>query len=830
MPIRVVCSSCSCAFKVADAAAGKNGRCPKCQKPLVIPRPSDEPDGDLVPLPDDESPILLDTPVSRTGLAGSVRTSKKKKKPAPIALGEEDQITTATLTAAQILSAFQEYIEPVKPTGIYRLWIALVAGFMLLLPILYLGVIGLVGFAVYYHVFNNTGLVDFGRGGARAVKAFYFTLYWAPAVGGVALIAFLLKPLFAQSAGSRNCRSLDPLKEPLLFAFVDGVCSTVGARTPARIDVDCQVNASASFLGGPFSIFDRNLVLTIGLPLVGGLNVKQFAGVLAHEFGHFSQGAGMRLSVMIRSINMWFARIVMERDALDDKIDRLCRSSGNAALFGWVFKVAVWLSRRVLWAFMMAGHVVSSFLMRQMEFDADRYEARMVGGDVFESTARRLQILGVATEGAFIDLRNSWRDGSLVDNLPKLITANVEQIPKPVREKIDEAVTEGETGLFDTHPCDRERIFRAHDEDADGVFVLDGPATDVFADFDSLCRAATYDHYKGIFGPNGVNKDSLKPVGDVVRTQTTAMRGNAALSRFYQGVFNPYRPFLLPDLPPKAPDDAKKARANLISARERMTATIETYEESLKQYEELRAESIKVAAARAMIKANFKFKPSDLGVMKATVECADEAAGEILTDLEKIDELLSIRESATVRRIHGALSLLENDHIFELVPDAATWRDESREVYPIARHVGRIVIPALDAVMKSYDSLLAVLAKWPGNEQNPLMHDAAHRACKVLAGHLTHLQAMLGDEVIYPFEHHEGSITLAQYALPEIPGAKDIDGLIHVASNAIDKTIPMHYRLVGRLMLAAEAVEKSLGLEPLPDRPKKIEEEQARSV
>jgi Zn-dependent protease with chaperone function len=817
MPIRVVCSSCSCAFKVADAAAGKSGRCPKCQAALTIPQLRDEPSIDLVPLDEDEAPVLLEATVSRSG-GKSGASSPKRKKPAPVALGDEDLITTATLTARQILSAFQEYIEPVKPTGMYRLWIALVAGFMMVLPILYLGVIGLVGYAIYYHLVNHTGLVDFLPGGSRHVNAFMFMLYWAPAVAGLALIAFLLKPLFARSGGSGEARSLDPSKEPLLFAFVDGVCSTVGARTPARIDVDCQVNASASFLGGPFSLFNRDLVLTIGLPLVGGLSLKQFAGVLAHEFGHFSQGTGMRLSVMIRSINMWFGRVVYERDSWDEKIDQMCTSDGNISIFGWIFKGAVWLSRRVLWVFMMAGHIVSGFLLRQMEFDADRYEARMVGGDVFESTARKLQVLGAATQGAFIDLRNSWRDGSLVDNLPKLITANVVQIPKPVLAKIQQGVTEGKTGLFDTHPCDRDRIFQAHAEDVDGVFALDGPATDVFRDFDSLCRAATYDHYKGIFGPNGVDKESLKPVGDVVRTQTAAMKGNEALFRFYQGVFNPFRPFLLPDVAPTAPDDAKKAKAGLVSARERMAATIENYEELLKKHEALQGEAIKVAAARAMLKAGFKFKTAEFGVTKATIECAEEAAGEITTDLEKLDEQLSIRESATIRRIHAALSLLENENIFELVQDAATWRDESREVYSIARHVGRIVIPALAAALKGHQALIAVLSKWPGNEQNPKMHDAALRAGKTLSGSLARLRDALGDEITYPFEHREGAITLAQYALPEIPDAKDINGLLNVGGEVIDKTIPMHYRLVGRLMLAAEAVETALGLEPLPER------------
>lgn len=826
MPIRVVCPACSCAFRIADAAAGKKGKCPKCAEPLTIPNlsPPEPLEIDLVPIAETEAPMALD---SSNEVRGSSKTAgnsvkTKKKKAGPVELGDEDLITTATLTPQQILAAFQDVIEPVKTTGMYRLWIGLVAGFMLLLPVLYLGVIGLVGFLIYYHLVNHVGMVTMMPVRSGKAVAFMVGLYLTPAIAGLALIAFLFKPFFASSGRAGKMRVLDPSKEPLLFAFVDGVCQTVGARTPARIEVDCDVNASARLSSGPFS---RDLVLTIGLPLVGGLNMKQFAGVLAHEFGHFSQGVGMRVSYMIRSVNMWFARVVYERDAWDEKIEQLCHSGDNGQFFGWVFKAAVWLSRRVLWVFMMAGHMISGFLSRQMEYDADRYESRMVGGEVFESTARKLKVLGVATQGAFIDLQNSLREGTLADNLPKLIVANVSQIPKEVMEKIDEAVTEGNTGLFDTHPCDRERIFRAHAEDTDGVFHLEGPATDVFRDFDSLCRVATYEHYKSIFGPNGVDKDSLRPVGDVVRTQTAAMKGSEALRRFYQGVFSPYRPFLLPEKPPTAPPDAKAAKTGLISARQRMAETIEQYEESLKSFDELWGEGFKVSAATAMIKADFfKFKASDFALTRSNLDCAKQAAKEISDDLEKLDETLSIRESATIRRIHGALSLLENEHIGELVADADTWRDEIREIYPVARHIGRTVIPALGQAVKAHQALQRVIATWAANQQNENIHNAVLRAGKILAEALTELRWKLGDSIAYPFEHKQAGISLARYALPDLPDEKDINGLLNVGGDAIDRVIPLHYRLVGRLMLATEAVEKALGLESLPERPKKEDE------
>jgi len=64
----------------------------------------------------------------------------------------------------------------------------------------------------------------------------------------------------------------------------------------------------------------NDLVLAAGLPLVAWLSLRQFAGVLAHEFGHFSQGAGMRPTYVIRSISHWFTRVIYERDEWDDKL------------------------------------------------------------------------------------------------------------------------------------------------------------------------------------------------------------------------------------------------------------------------------------------------------------------------------------------------------------------------------------------------------------------------------------------------------------------------------------------------------------------------------
>ena len=103
-------------------------------------------------------------------------------------------------------------------------------------------------------------------------------------------------------AGARNGRAhlLSRADEPVLFEFVNHLCGIVGAPQPTQIDVTNDVNAAASFESGLLTVVALRLKLTIGLPLVAGMTLRQFTGVLAHEFGHFSQGTGMRLTYVIR--------------------------------------------------------------------------------------------------------------------------------------------------------------------------------------------------------------------------------------------------------------------------------------------------------------------------------------------------------------------------------------------------------------------------------------------------------------------------------------------------------------------------------------------------
>ncbi|MDB5334865.1 MAG: Zn-dependent protease with chaperone function, partial [Planctomycetaceae bacterium] len=309
MPIRVTCGSCQKSLSVKDEYAGKSGKCPQCGAAVAIPaatynvepvvtRTSVKPPVENAAPAEESTPEPQVRPSARAGLATAAK--------------EPSQVMR------EILGGFHGQFPRVRPTLGYRLAALIVAIVMILLPLVYVGLVGVVGYALYWHATTNHTVFSSLRG-MRASKGAAF-IYLGPLLIGGVLILFMIKPLFARPPKRQEELELTIGEEPILHSFVTRLCEAVNAPRPSLIEVDCEVNAAAYFRHGWWGFFTNDLALRIGLPLLSTLDTRQLAGVLAHELGHFSQGAGMRLSYIIRNINNWFLRVIYERDEWDEAI------------------------------------------------------------------------------------------------------------------------------------------------------------------------------------------------------------------------------------------------------------------------------------------------------------------------------------------------------------------------------------------------------------------------------------------------------------------------------------------------------------------------------
>jgi len=398
-------------------------------------------------------------------------------------------------SAPRFLDALQTKIEPVFLSLPYRAALGIVAWAMVLLPLMYLTLVGLVSWGVVWYVMN--GLPFLAGLGINVL------LLATPPIVGVTMVLFLIKPLFFRQKRHSDEVRLDPAEEAVLFDFVRRTARAVGAPEPREIRLDDRVNASASFRRGMLSLFSDDLVLTLGMPLAAGLTLQQLAGVLAHEFGHFGQRTGMRLSYVIRSVNHWFARAVYARDFFDADLEHSLEKSDSLQVnaIASIASFCVRMSREILRKLMYLGNVISSSLLRQMEYDADRYTVRLVGRNVHASILRDIFLLSHVYQISLSAVLNRYRQGTLTDSLATLMQANRRRLAGRLDEAYRAHLAGGRTHLFDTHPTDSERIAKGLSGPVEGVFASDLPASVLFRDFAGLERARSRSLFESFLGP-----------------------------------------------------------------------------------------------------------------------------------------------------------------------------------------------------------------------------------------------------------------------------------------------------------------------------------------
>ncbi len=365
---------------------------------------------------------------------------------------------------------------------------------MLLLPLVYAGLtVALIyGLYVYLTRFFLGVLGAPGQPGLVSV-----VLACAPLLIGWIAIIGMVRPVFARRTLVVERVGLDPQSEPALQALVFAVCRELHLPAPCRVEFSCELNAAASFERGWRGFFGGRLVLMLGMPLIAGLTQRELAGIIAHELGHFRQRAGMRASFLVRSINGWFARVLVVRSAWDPLLDANQSGYGSYPFWIWVIvicsEVGTTIAESILRALMYGGHIVAAALLRQMEFDADRCEVRFAGSAAFESASNKLATLNAAFNQVLTDTGSVWQKRRrLPEDLAGLVNRYAENIRVGKLLAPADSAPVRQTGWLDTHPSMADRVKRARALAEPGGEISDALASELFVDFAKRSRQVTW--------------------------------------------------------------------------------------------------------------------------------------------------------------------------------------------------------------------------------------------------------------------------------------------------------------------------------------------------
>jgi Zn-dependent protease with chaperone function len=678
---------------------------------------------------------------------------------------------------------FKGTFEPTEISIGYRIGLVAVCIGMALLLAVYVGIIALVAYGVYYHLTAHSAVVS-SSGNSTTLL-----LYLWPAFTGAVLVFFMIKPILAGRPEQPPKYSLTPQSDPALFALIGRICESVRAPLPCRVDVDCQINASASFRRGLLSMRGNDVVLTIGLPLAAGLSKQEFGGVLAHEFGHFAQGAGMRLTYLVRATSAWFARVVYERDKWDVRLVQAAYSLNiRLAVFLHLIRFAVWLTRRILWALMHLGHAISCFMLRQMEYDADSYETRLAGSEAFARSAAKLQHLNAAGQSAYEKIRESWNGRRLPENLPLFINVCVGNTPAELREKIEAAARK--TRFLDTHPCDVDRVKAARALNQPGIFHNDKPASQLFNDFDGLCRAATRFHYEHNLELR-VTDHNLVSHEVAERDSQSQAEGEQALKDFFFRLKLKFRPLLVPQhhqaelLTAGLTESIKQARRAMEQSQPAVQRALADYEQAQMSYQR---------------------------GLDAISQGAQQATARASEAMQSLVPILETFERHAQTRLSGALQLLNDPATAARISNAEVLRAEAAQLTLVFARLGEAFGP-LQELRRKFGAFTAALDAGAKEQRRTARLEQVEARLNELAPQLKELIEQIRlplRDVPYPFHHARQDLSLDEFAKNDIPANNRIQSLCNDCTCHLDRLVTVYQRVLSRLAFIALNVERQI--------------------
>ncbi len=705
---------------------------------------------------------------------------------------------------AQLLSALEGRLPEIPLTLGYRLGLLFVAGAMVLLPVLYLTLVGGVLFGMWTYATDYLPALVKASSRGREAVIFLFPLV----VAGI-LVVFLVKPFFAPPPRAVRALRLERQREPLLFAFVDRLSQLLGAPIPVAIYLDNEVNAAASLQLRKGR--SRGLELTLGAPLVAGVTLAQLAGVLAHELGHFNQRAGMRLSYFIRTVNGWLARLAYQRDAVDAWLLRQCKDPENGLLSMatvWTCRGLIWLTRKILVALTWIGHVISSFQMRQMEFDADRHQVRLVGFEVFAATMEEVQLLAVGHQQGLARLDECWSDGRLPDDLPQLALSYRHKLDHELVTTVRDHLASEKTGFFSTHPATAQRLARARRETGAPVFRSQLPATALCGDFAALSRLVTRAHYCSVLG-EAVRPEELISVARTVSQLDRSSSEREALHRFFQGQLGPLRPLVLGGIgPPATPEELAALRDRAAQLRSRRGSSLETYGEAFDAL-------IRSRQAEVLLELRLRFDAKALGLPKRDLAAVLAIQEDAHRKLRTATDALGPLEREDGVRLTRALGLLAVPEVAARVDPDRALREEVPRLLETAILLGSLFETGRELIEER--AVLAALAsKLEAYPEHDELGQRLREVIKILYEKLAFLATAL-DGVPYPFAHSYEHMTLADFvvAWPQEDG--DLEQLYEATQQTLDRFYEVYFRVAGRLAFIAQQLEEAVGLAPLPE-------------
>ncbi|MHA3788722.1 M48 family metalloprotease [Flavobacterium hauense] len=292
---------------------------------------------------------------------------------------------------------------------------------------------------------------------------------------GLLILFFMVKFVFSKNKTDRSqLIEIKQQDEPQLFAFIKEIVDETGTDFPKKIYISSEVNASVFYDSSFWSMFlpvKKNLHLGVGL--MNSVTVDEFKGIVAHEFGHFSQRS-MKVGSYVYNVNYILHNMLYDNASYDTIISKWANIS---SYFSFAALIGIRIIDGIQWVLRKVYEVVNInylALSREMEFHADEVAANVAGSQALATSLVRLDLAGHAYNHTLEFYGQKIADNKKPDNIfPQMSHVMIHwanEFKLPTVNGLPQATLDSKTRFnksklsfgdqWSSHPSDKDRINR----------------------------------------------------------------------------------------------------------------------------------------------------------------------------------------------------------------------------------------------------------------------------------------------------------------------------------------------------------------------------------
>jgi Zn-dependent protease with chaperone function len=639
--------------------------------------------------------------------------------------------------------------------------------------------------------------------------------FWGIIVDAGTLL-FLIKPFFFRPPKlvTGHARVVHRDDEPLLYEFIEKLCNRINAPAPETIVLSLSPDASARMK----SPLTGKMELTLGLPLLSVFPLQVLMAVVAHELGHFRQRGAMRLSHLVFLVHGFINRVLYQRDTIDDFFRR-SRQINNVYFIGakLLIYVAVESMRGLLWMLLVSGSWLTFRVHRQMEFDADRFAAKLAGRIEMAKVLEAMEFVVIGARQAMEDAREAMQERALPDDMVRLAVADALSMVR-YKDELVEKLRNDRTRWDSDHPCLLDRLFNIADIQATGMLNITTPSNALLGDFRTVCRNLSRQFYETQLG------DLRKRIATIDARELASSCIRARRGRFnVQGYFRTGVGISRRMLPMRGSlvrtKDTQQAIAQLKEIRAKMLAFSTRVDiqsgpemESLEEYRTVVRGHI--AALEQIMTMVWKvYRHANLAGIKRSrkrlikvAEKVEQRINVLSGDIHPLDALSRKRIDLVISLLHSPASMAAGTNLSRLRAQAAG----------IARRADAIEhVTGLAVQMRERATRLEIFSRNYSPTIRRALAEPIHLAATTLAAD--------AEQFFQEFHTRPELMKMAeeQAAVGRIVPTQVIDPnnlgeLRRYAMAAMAYLSPLVAELQAKTASLAEAVESALDMEPLP--------------